>query len=290
MSGDLSGFDRSTGELVWKLKSSDPLRRFAWGSPTVAHGVVYLGDQSDLRAVNIRSGEVIWRRTDLSPHHNLVNHSAPLIVDDLLVMGFWPTPEHPIGLDARTGETVWNRTDWDGSDPFLMQKRLLIMGTASYDVETDSVLMPAFGSTARVNRATGETLWSEPHEGGFSPATPVITEAGYVVTITGYGLRMLDRETGNTIWDLPISGEAPFPMASYTKIPHPVIAAPTLVGEHLMLPGLDGIVRRIDLGGNIVGQTQLGSPIAASLVQAGDRLIAVGVDGNVLALSTDVAS
>jgi outer membrane protein assembly factor BamB len=290
VSGDLTGFDRSTGEVIWSLKSSDPLRRFAWGSPTVANGMVYLGDQSDLRAVDIRTGEVIWRRTDLSPHHNLVNHSAPLLVDDLLVMGFWPTPAHPIGLDAGTGESVWNRGDWDGTDPFLALKRMLIMGTASYDSQTDTVLMPAYGNTTRVNRTTGATIWTQPHQGGFSPATPVITDAGYVVTVTGHGLRLLERETGQTLWDLPITGAAPFPMASYTKIPHPVIAAPLLVGVHLILPGLDGIVRRIDLEGNVIGQTQLASPIAASLVEAGDRLIAVGVDGNVLALSRDIAS
>ncbi|WP_199183219.1 PQQ-binding-like beta-propeller repeat protein [Cryobacterium sp. Y29] len=289
VSGDLTGFDRTTGEVIWTLKSSDPLRRFAWGSPTVANGVVYLGDQSDLRAVDIRTGEVIWRRTDLSPHHNLVNHSAPLLIDDLLVMGFWPTPEHPIGLNAQTGESVWNRAGWDGTDPFLALKRMLIMGTASYDPQTDTVIMPAFGSTARVNRATGATMWTQPHQGGFSPATPVITDAGYIITVTGHGLRLLQRETGDTLWDLPIAGSAPFPMASYTKIPHPVIAAPILVEQHLVLPGLDGIVRRIDLEGKLIGQTQLASPIAAGLVDAGDRLIAVGVDGNVLALSKDIA-
>ena len=150
--------------------------------------------------------------------------------------------------------------------------------------------MPAYGNTTRVNRTTGATIWTQPHQGGFSPATPVITDAGYVVTVTGHGLRLLERETGQTLWDLPITGAAPFPMASYTKIPHPVIAAPLLVGVHLILPGLDGIVRRIDLEGNVIGQTQLASPIAASLVEAGDRLIAVGVDGNVLALSRDIAS
>lgn len=290
VNGDLTGFDRSTGEIVWTLASSDSLRRFAWGSPTIANGVVYLGDQSDLRAVDIRSGQVLWRRTDLSPHHNLVSHSAPLVIDDLLVMGFWPTPEHPIGLNARTGESVWSRADWDGTDPFQTMKRLLIMGTAAYDAVADSVLMPAYGSTARVDRATGATIWAKEHEGGFSPATPVVTEAGYIVTVTGHGLRLLERHTGETLWNLSITGDAPFPMASYTKTPHPVIAAPTVVGEHLLLPGLDGLVRRIDLAGAQIGQTQLASPIAASLVSAGDRLIAVGVDGSILALSSDIAS
>lgn len=287
--GDVLGLDRETGRLLWTLPSTDPLRRFAWGSPTVAGAFVYLGDQSDLRCIDARTGELVWRREDLSPHHNLVNHAAPLVIGDLLVMGFWPTPSHPVGLDARTGESVWSTAERNADDPFFALKRLLIMGTAVFDEATDSVLMPAFGATTSVDRTTGETRWSQTHEGGFSPATPIVTPAGYVVTVTGRGIRMLDKTTGETIWDLPIEGDAPFPMASYTKTPHPVIAPPILVGDELLLPGIDGVIRRISLDGVVVGQTQLASPIAAGLVDAGDRLIAVGTDGNVIALSPEVA-
>ncbi|BDZ51888.1 hypothetical protein GCM10025867_41290 [Frondihabitans sucicola] len=230
VSGDLTALDARSGEVVWRLPSSDPLRRFAWGAPTVASGMVYLGDQSDLRAVDVATGEVIWRRTDLSPHHNLVNHAAPLIVDELLVMGFWPTPASPIGLDARTGESVWEREP-QATDTFFELKRLLIMGTAAFDPATDAVLMPAHGHTTVVDRATGRTRWVQPHEGGFSPATPLVTDLGYVVTVTGRGIRMLDRTTGETLWNADITGDAPFPMASYTKTPHPVIAPPSLVGD-----------------------------------------------------------
>ena len=187
VSGDLTALDAETGDVVWRVPSSDPLRRFAWGSPTVAAGRVFLGDQSDVRAVDIATGEVFWRRTDLSPHHNLVNHSAPLIVGDLLVMGFWPTPKHPIGLDVRTGESVWTFGDGDRSADFFELKQLLIMGTATFDERTDSVVMPAFGNTTRVDRATGRTVWTAAHEGGFSPTSPIVTDAGYVVTVTGRG-------------------------------------------------------------------------------------------------------
>lgn len=294
VSGDLTALDARTGEVVWKLPSSDPLRRFAWGAPTVANGLVYLGDQSDLRAVDIATGQVVWRRTGLSPHHNLVNHAAPLIVGDLLVMGFWPTPASPIGLDARTGESVWATEPPTGDDPFFAMKKLLIMGTAAFDEATDRILMPAFGHTTAVDRATGATAWIAEHEGGFSPTTPLVTDRGIVVTVTGRGIRMLDRVSGVTLWDSPVTGHAPFPMASYTKVPHPVIAPPLLVGDALLLPGLDGTIRRFDLDGAEVGRTQLASAFAAGLVEATDsrgvsRLLAVGVDGNVLALDPAIA-
>lgn len=284
VSGDVHGLRRDTGELMWTAPSSDALRRFAWNAPTIAGGIAYVGDASDLRAIDVATGAVRWRRTDLSPHHNLVNHAAPLIVDDLLVMGFWPTPQHPVGLDRHTGASVWSAPE-RSDDLFGALKMLLVMGTAAYDPTEDSVLMPAFGRTASVDRATGAIRWAAEHPGTFSPATPVVTPAGYAVTATGHGIRMLAPADGATVWELEIEGDAPFPMRSYSKRPHPVIAPPTLVGGRLVLPGLDGLVRVIGVDGRMLHTTQLASPIAAALEPAGDRLLAVGTDGNLVCLS-----
>lgn len=284
VSGDVHGLDRETGDVRWSVPSSDPLRRFAWNAPTAVDGIVYLGDQADLRAIDVQTGKVFWRRTDLSPHHNLVNHAAPLIVGDLLVMGFWPTPSHPVGIDRHTGASVWATAEL-GDDPFKSLKRLMIMGTASYDAERDVVVMPAFGRTAAVDRASGEIRWVAEHPGAFSPATPLVTDRGYIITATGHGIRMLDPIDGSTQWDLEVSGDAPFPMRSYSKRPHPVIAPPTLVEGRLVLPGLDGLIRVIDLDGTVLSEEQLAAPLAAALELAGDRLIGVGTDGNIVCLS-----
>lgn len=290
VSGDVAAWHRTTGEPLWRVPSSDPLRRFGWGAPVVADGRVYVGDQADLRCLDAATGDVLWRRNDLAPHHNLVQHAAPLIVDDLLVMGFWPSPRAPIGLDARTGESVWVLGDPDRDAGFFAAKQMLVMGTAAFDASTDAVLMPRLAGTARVARATGELLWDAAHPGRFSPASPLVTETGYVVTVAGHGLRMLDREHGDTMWESILDGAAPFPMSSYSKLPHPVIAPPVLVDGSLVIPGLDGVVRRLDLDGREIGRAQLSAPIAAPLADSGDALIAVGVDGGLRALPRTVAS
>ncbi|WP_460945769.1 outer membrane protein assembly factor BamB family protein [Okibacterium endophyticum] len=293
VSGDVAAWDLKTGAPRWRVPSSDPLRRFGWGAPTLAAGRVYVGDQADLRCLDAATGEVLWRRTDLSPHHNLVHHAAPLIVDGLLVMGFWPTPSSPIGIDAATGKAIWSTSDEPDEaeeQTFMSAKQLLVMGTASYDPEADAVVMPRFAGTASVRRDSGELLWNVDHPGRFSPATPLVTPGGYVATVAGHGIRMLDSETGETAWELTITGDAPFPMSSYAKLPHPVIAAPLLVDDTLLLPGLDGTIRRIGLDGLETGRAQLSAPIAAPLTEAGGLLLAVGVDGGIRAVRREIAS
>lgn len=284
VSGDVHGLNRSDGRIRWTVPSSDPLRRFAWNPATISDGVAYLGDQADLRAIDVASGTVLWRRTDIAPHHNLVQHAQPLIVDDLLVMGFWPTPQHPVGLNKHTGHSVWAEGQAD-EDLFSALKALLIMGTATYDPAEDAILMPAFGHTARVDRTTGAMGWVTKHPGAFSPASPIVTPAGYLVTATGYGLLMLDPASGAILWERAITGNAPFPMRGYSKDPNPVVAAPTLINERIILPGLDGVVRVYGLDGALLTHVAVGSPLAAEFTHTGNHLLAVGTDGTLLALS-----
>lgn len=284
VSGTVHGLDRATGEICWTVESSDPYRRFGWNAPVIVDGVIYLGDQADIRAIAADTGEVIWRRTDVGPHHNLISHAQPLIAGDLLIMGFWPSPDYPVGLNRVTGETVW-APGAEVVGEFQELKRVLVMGTAAYDMDRDAVVMPAFASTVCVDRQTGAPRWAVEHEGAFSPAAPIVTPAGYLVTVTGHGIRMIDPDTGATIWDREVSGNAPFPMRSYSKQPHPVIARPTLVDDQIILPGLDGMIRVYGLDGELRGSLQLGSPLAAALTPIEDDLVGIGTDGTVFRLS-----
>lgn len=288
VTGAVHAYDRRDGSPVWTCPSSDPLRRFAWGAPVIAGDRVLVGDQADLRCLDLTSGEVLWRRTDIAPHHNLVNHSAPLVVDDLVVVGFWPSPQYPLGLDLATGADRWSAPETGAAPPSDSRdiKSLLVMGTGVHDVLGGTAILPAHGLTLAVHLATGERCWAAPHDGGFSPSAPVVTERGVVVTVGGHGLRMLDRADGRTLWDAPVDDGAPLPFHPYSKTSRTVLAPPTAVGGHLVLPGLDGAVRTYSHDGRLTRTTPLGVPVAAPLADAGDVLVGVDVDGSVFALDT----
>ncbi|KAE8765992.1 PQQ-binding-like beta-propeller repeat protein [Georgenia thermotolerans] len=284
VTGDVAAYRAETGEPVWRRPSSDPLRRFAWGAPTPAGQSVVVGDQADLRRLDARTGEVLWRRTDLAPHHNLVNHAAPLVVGDLVAIGWWPSPQYPRGLDLATGADRWPAEAAASLADFPEAKRLLVMGTAAFDPATDAVLMPGYAATISVDATSGRLRWIARHEGSFSPAAPLVTDAGVVVTVGGRGLRLLDPEDGGTRWDLPVAPAAPFPLQPYAKTGGTVLAPPLLLEDRLLLPGLDGTVRTVSLEGTELARLDLGVPIAAPLTDAGEHVVGIGVDGGIFAL------
>lgn len=287
VTGAVHAHRRADGGHVWTNPSSDPLRRFAWGAPAIAGRRVIVGDQADLRCLDLATGDLLWRRTDIAPHHNLVSHAAPLVVDDLVVMGFWPSPAFPIGLDLKTGGDRWASPEVNPGRSFAELKRLLVMGTAAHDAVAHTAVLPAYGLTLAVDLDRGTRCWSAPHGGGYSASTPVITDDGVVVTVVGSGLRLLDRHDGHTVWDAVVDARAPFPFQPYSKSDRAVLAPPTPVDGHLVLPGTDGLIRTFDACGRLVRTTTYGAPLASALTDAGGVLVGVDVRGRVIALDKE---
>lgn len=284
VNGAVAGFDAHSGERMWTTPSTDPYRRFAWQTPVESEGIVVLGDQSDLRALDAATGEVLWRRTDLSPHHNIVSHASVLVVGRMVIVGFWPAPNAPIAVDLHTGESIWATPEL-ADDPWAIARTLFATGTAVFDAVDDSILLPAIAGTVKLDRESGKVRWTAAHNGGYSPSSPVVTPAGCLATVTGRGIRMLDRDTGEQLWDVQVDGLAPFPMTAYRMKANPVMAAPLLdASGDLLLPGLDGIIRRYRLDGTLAAEHRIGVPLAAPLLAANGSYLTVGVDGGVLSL------
>lgn len=285
VTGDLTALDAKTGELKWNVPSSDPLRRFAWAAPATNGEVIVAGDQSDLRCIDATTGEVIWRRTDISPHHNLLTHSSPLILKNQVFIGFWPTPTDPIGLSLADGRDLWARPAVRSIENDLdEQKRLLVMGTASYDESSDAILMPAYGQTISTDPATGEVRWTSSHEGRYSASTPLPTQKGILATVVGHGLRMLDPATGSLLWEHKVDAHSEYPMQPYSRGHGPVLAQPTVIANKIFLPGLDGRIRILSLGGELLGEVEAGGPIAAPLVASGESILGLNIYGGLFAV------
>lgn len=281
--GDVVGLALADGAERWRTPSPDPLRLFAFADPLVHDGVAVVGDLSRLRGLDAATGAVLWERTDLSPYQTIVDHAAPVVAGDVVVVGAWPTPQALVGLDLATGATRWAGPA--GPDHVSITTGDTSIGTPLVDAKTGDLFVSGLGFLARVDATTGATAWKRPMTLPWNPAAPVATDLGIAAVDSGHGVVLLDRDDGSQIWSTRIDGGAPFAMSSYRRTPHAVFAGPTLLDDLLLVPGLDGVLHvLVAATGERLRGVPVGVPLAAPVVVAGDTVVAVGTDGGVLAI------
>lgn len=286
-SGDTVGLDLADGTQRWRVPSPDPLRLFAFADPTLAGDAVIVGDLSHLRALDAATGALRWERRDLSPYQSIVGHAAPVLAGDVLVVGAWPSPRSLVGLDPATGATRWPQNLTVG-DPTEVAAGDTAIGTPLHDPKTGDLFVSGLGFLARIDAASGDTRWHRPMTLPWNPAAPVATDAGIAAVDAGHEVILLDRETGDARWQTRVDGDSPFPMSSYQRTPHPLFASPALLGDRLLVPGLDSRLHVLDLAtGAVTAQVPLGTPVAAPPVVAGNLVLLVGTDGGVLAIAAE---
>jgi len=285
VSGDTVGLGLADGALRWRVPSPDPLRLFAFAEPLAHDGAVVVGDLSHLRALDAATGALRWERTDLAAYQTIVGHAAPVVADGALVVGCWPAPPHLVSLDPASGTTRWPSRIHPRDRSAAVMSGEASIGTPLVDGKTGDLFVSGLGFLARVDATSGAVVWRRPMTLPWNPASPVATDPGIAAADAGHGIVLLDRDSGERIWSTPLDGPAPFALSSYRRTPHTVFAAPTPLDDVLLVPGLDSVLHLlVTATGERIGGIEVGVPIAAPVVVAGDAVVATGVDGGVLAL------
>lgn len=293
VSGTVVCLDLSDGTPRWHATSPDPLRLFAWADPAAGDGLVIVGDLMRLRALDTASGAVRWERTDLAPAYlSSACQVSPVISGDGVVVSCRPVPATM--LDLATGQTRWPAPAAPGTSAATPVGTPLADGDALYLTTPDGI--------HSLDLASGSPRWSVPLSLPPGPASPVGTPYGIAVTDAAGSVILVDRADGSTVWRTPLGGAAPFAMSTYRRTPHPLFAAPALLpsgmpgtgsaardhgpGEPaLLVPGLDGHLYTLRARtGQLTGDLDLAVPVAAPVVVADDLVLALGVDGTLLAL------
>jgi len=222
------------GEQVWRHEGKAPILV----RPTLDGGRVYVTNVDDLAvALDADSGELVWqyqRPPDVTRETELALYGAPpaVVVDDEVILGF--SDGAVAAVDAKTGALQWDRqvgegrypdvvaapTAW-GNDifasgyfkPFVAIDRSthnvrwrLEYGAANasllasvnkepvlFDPGTDGVLHA-------VVARTGDDMWSWDSGSAGALTTPVITDAGLLVSSSDAGVYLVDPRTGKEIW------------------------------------------------------------------------------------------
>jgi outer membrane protein assembly factor BamB len=297
VSGETVCVDVASGAERWRVQLDDPLRPWVHLRPATDGRLVFVGDVGCFAALSLDTGEVVWRREDLGQRENLTSFSHPVVVGDVLVVGFAGQTPALWGLDAATGQTRWpaaprGQSIYSGADIDLASHlpQVVVSGLAP-DPDGDDLYLVRLGSTLeRLSARTGERVWAAPFSGWFNPATPTTT-GDLVLATEGFGRLFCFGRDGTHRWTTSVGDDAPLAMGSYRADGPLSLAPPVVVDGRALTPTGDGRVLAVDLAdGRITGALDVGVPVTSRLAVAGEQLLAVGVDGVLRSFSLSALS
>lgn len=182
--GILKAIDMETGEEKWDLDLESPTN----SSPIVHSNRLYVGCEDGLKAVNIKSHEIVW-------DYDCDNvESTPFFYDDLIYFG--DDSGHLYGLDTN-GKVQMNKK-LDGklkSSPIVVNDSIYIGSTNSkiYSVGTDKETNWDF--------TTGDEILS----------SPAFVNDTVIVGSSDGNLYCLDESDGNLVWKVNLNDDVVAP-------------------------------------------------------------------------------
>ena len=273
------------------------------------HGeTLYIGTvEGDVRALDISSGETIWRfELEGRPEISAV-YGTPVVDADTLYFGGYDGHLYSLSLD---GELVWDEIVGDhdlDSDPdpivggTAVAEGMLLVGSSdgylySFDTEDGAQnwrfptgnkvwSTPAlvdgvayFGSLDQhvyaVATDDGEELWRFPTKGGVA-ATPVVAQGRVYVGAFDSVFYALDAQTGSEVWRFDGASGWYWGEAVATE-------------DTIYAPSLDGSLYALDIvSGRLRWSYATGGRITGSPVIVGDRIAIPSSDGRVSLVKID---
>jgi outer membrane protein assembly factor BamB len=164
----------------------------------VADGRMYLGGQSGVRALDVRTGEVVWKALP-----QVANVYASMVYDGMLFVTESDSPGVTlIALDAATGDEYW-RTAYP-SEKTNEEYPYLVVGTA--DTETVYIQTNLInGYVIALNRTNGHERWRKRISDGSSGSISNLMRVGNLLYV---GSSALDPTDGTFVWkySFPVTG------------------------------------------------------------------------------------
>jgi outer membrane protein assembly factor BamB len=202
--------------LDWTYTTGDDVS----SSPAVANGLVYVGVDNGLYAVNASTGELLWSY----PTGGGIAFFSPAVANGVVYVGSYGD-DKVYALKASTGELLWSYVTGTVESSPAVANGVVYVGSYSdrlyaLDASTGGLLWsyttgdivessPAVAngvvyvasrkSLYALNASTGDLLWSYP-TGGYVYSSPAIAK-GVVYVGSGDGkLYALNASTGGLLW------------------------------------------------------------------------------------------
>lgn len=219
--GFLQALDQSDGTIKWTVNLDEPsLSLRGLSTPAVAHGAAIVGgDNGRITAVFIERGQLIWqerisRPTGVTEIDRLSDVDMTPIINDNVVYAIGYNGELT-ALELRSGQILWQRAFGSVNDFIIDNNQLFFVD------QTDRVMA--------INLASGASLWTQSDLLHRQLTAPLLFQ-GYIIVGDSEGyLHWLDRETGNFVNQLHVSGSG-------------LLSAPQVMNNNLVVQARNGKV------------------------------------------------
>ena len=286
--------DRKTGALrhnveLFQVAAPEPihaLNSHASPTPVIEDGRVYFFfGMYGAAALDSRTGEVLWKNTDL-PHDHGKNGpgSSPILWRDLLILNCDGTVHRYVtALNKKTGKTVWrtersNGADLEGKVGDL--KKAYHTPTVIRVNDRDELISMGAFRLGGYDPATGKELWYVDIP-GFSNVTRPVYGHGLIYLATGF----MKPE----FWAIRPGGSGDVSATHVAwKVTRqaPQKPSPVLIGNEVYMVADNGIVTCMDAReGTIHYSERLGGEFSASPLVMGDRIYFFDQAGKVTVLA-----
>ena len=163
---------------------------YSWSSPAVSEGVVFIGADGDILALDALTGTKIWS----FPTTGRVV-SSPAVVDGMVYVGSFEGNLY--ALNASTGSKIWDYTIMDtGHGTEVLSSPAVVDGVVYFGALDDNVYA--------LKASTGEKIWNHTVRLGVTSA-PAVSEGVVYVSSDTYYLYALSAASGEEMWHFTVS-------------------------------------------------------------------------------------
>lgn len=271
VSGNAYALEAKTGKLIWeKALSQGSLPSYVTAG-AIYEGVYYTGYGSYLTALDLQTGQEIWKNKDWNGGEAMPGEMT-ITQDQLFTGANWNSL---FAHDRKTGKLIWKKNE-DGLR--FRSSGVAVVGQEIYVTGLNTVFV--------LDKLTGQILRKKMFDYDFKVmATPVVSHQQLILSTSDKGIVALDKSTLEERWNF-ITGEALIYTSSYStpdqnKLVATVEAAVQQSGSDLVFGASDGYLYRLGEEGNLKGKINLGVPILAEVLIKDNLLYVMDFAGNV---------
>ena len=285
-------FRRSDGGLLWKAETpfqgkepTHDTNPYCSATPVTDGERVIASHGSAGMVCYDLGGKELWRKDLGKLDHIWGNASSPILYGDLCILWCGPGDrQFLLAVEKKTGKTAWEHNEPGGKSGGSAREWI---GSWTTPIvvkvgDHDELILPVPEKVKGFDPKTGRELWSCSGLGRLVYASPVCSEDGIVLAISGFHGPALAVKVGGQgdvtetrrLWQHPQSQPQR-------------IGSPVVVGGYAYLLNENGLAQCFDLktGKDLWGKERIGSASWGSMVSAAGRLYVTNQAGETIVLA-----